>query len=196
MRDVGGALGSMLGGGYVNYFSLGRPVLQGDPPGRCSRDRLNAEQLGNYYITTPSGSSVPVSTDRPAQDDQVVPESLNHFQQLNSATISGGADAGGHPGPGPGNAQEPGQRNVLPQGYSVDYAGQSRQYVQESSALDRHVLLCADHHLSRAGGAVRKLPRPLHRAGQRAHVHLRGHDLHQPGRRAGRASTSTPRWAS
>jgi multidrug efflux pump len=27
------------------------------------------------------------------------------------------------------------QKDVLPKGYSIDYAGQSRQYVQESSAL-------------------------------------------------------------
>ena len=27
MRDVGGALGSMLGGGYVNYFELSAPPL-------------------------------------------------------------------------------------------------------------------------------------------------------------------------
>ncbi len=132
MRDVGGALGSMLGGGYVNYFSLAGRSYKVIPQ-VMQRDRLNAEQLGNYYITTPNGSSVPLSTIIRLKTD-VVPESLNHFQQLNSATISGVL----MPGVTLGQALETLKglaREILPQGYSVDYAGQSRQYVQESSAL-------------------------------------------------------------
>jgi len=64
----------------------------------------------------------------------VVPESLNHFQQLNAATIS----AVTNPGVTLGQALETLQtlsKDVLPLGYTIDYAGQSRQYEQESSAL-------------------------------------------------------------
>jgi len=63
-----------------------------------------------------------------------VPESLNHFQQLNSATIS----AVPLPGVTLGQALDALKnlaKEILPQGYSIDYAGQSRQYVQESTAL-------------------------------------------------------------
>jgi len=64
----------------------------------------------------------------------VVPESLNHFQQLNSATLSAVA----FPGIADGDALDKLTqiaKEVLPQGYSVDYAGPSRQYIQEGNAL-------------------------------------------------------------
>ncbi len=40
MSDVGAALASMLGGGYVNYFSLDQPLVPGDPAGH-SRSRAS-----------------------------------------------------------------------------------------------------------------------------------------------------------
>jgi multidrug efflux pump len=132
MRDVGGALGSLLGGGYVNYFSLAGRSYKVIPQ-VMQRERLNAAQLQDYTITTPAGGTVPLSTISTLKTT-VVPESVNHFQQLNSATISG------VPAPGVtlGQAIQTLQglaRETLPQGYAVDYAGQSRQFVQESSAL-------------------------------------------------------------
>ena len=133
MRDVGGALGSMLGGGYVNYFSLAGRSYKVIPQ-VMQRERLNAGQLQDYYITTPAGASIPLSTIASLKTE-VVPESLNHFQQLNSATIS----AVLAPGVTLGQALDTLKtlaKEVLPQGYSIDYAGQSRQYVQESAALE------------------------------------------------------------
>jgi multidrug efflux pump len=132
MRDVGNALGSMLGGGYVNYFSLAGRSYKVIPQ-VMQRDRLNPEQLHNYYINTASGTPVPMSTIASLKTT-VAPESLNHFQQLNAATIS----AVPLPGVTLGQALDAMKglaKEVLPQGYSIDYAGQSRQYVQESSAL-------------------------------------------------------------
>ena len=132
MRDVGGALGSMLGGGYVNYFELAGRSYKVIPQ-VMQRERLNAAQVSDYHINTASGASIPLSTII-RLNTTVVPESLNHFQQLNSAMIS----AVPLPGVTLGDALETLKslaREVLPQGYSIDYAGQSRQYVQESSAL-------------------------------------------------------------
>jgi len=132
MRDVGDSLGSMLGGGYVNYFSLAGRSYKVIPQ-VMQRDRLNPEQLRNYYINTASGTPVPLSTVARLKTT-VAPESLNHFQQLNAAMIS----AVPLPGVTLGQALDTMKnlaREVLPQGYSIDYAGQSRQYVQESSAL-------------------------------------------------------------
>jgi multidrug efflux pump len=65
---------------------------------------------------------------------KIVPQSLNHFQQLNSATISGVT----FPGVTEGEAIDAIQKmanEILPEGYGLDYAGLSRQYMQESSAL-------------------------------------------------------------
>jgi multidrug efflux pump len=132
MLDVGSSLGSMLGGGYVNYFSLAGRSYKVIPQ-VMQRHRLNADQLRHYYITTVSGASIPVSTIA-RLTTSVVPESLNHFQQLNAATIS----AVPVPGVTLGQAlttMNTLAKEVLPEGYSIDYGGQSRQYMQESSAL-------------------------------------------------------------
>ena len=64
----------------------------------------------------------------------VVPESLNHFQQLNSATISAVPASGVTLGEALDTLKNL-SKDVLPQGYSIDYSGESRQFVQESSAL-------------------------------------------------------------
>jgi len=132
MRDVGNSLASMLGGGYVNYFSFGGRSYRVIPQ-VAQAERLNADQLKDYYINNKNGVPIPLST-IVSLKTSVVPESLNHFQQLNSATISGVP----MPGVTLGDALQTMQRlaqEALPQGYSVDYAGQSRQYMQESSAL-------------------------------------------------------------
>jgi multidrug efflux pump len=132
MLDVGSSLGSMLGGGYVNYFSLAGRSYKVIPQ-VMQRKRLNADQLRHYYVNTASGASIPVSTIA-RLTTAVVPESLNHFQQLNSATISAVPVPGVTLGQALTTMNALG-KEVLPQGYGVDYAGQSRQYMQESSAL-------------------------------------------------------------
>jgi multidrug efflux pump len=132
MQTVGNALGSMLGGGYVNYFSLAGRSYKVIPQ-VMQRERLNAEQLRDYYITTPTGASIPVSTIASLKT-VVVPETLNHFQQLNSATISAVPAMGITQGQAL-DTLDAEAREVLPQGYSIDYGGPSRQYKQESSAL-------------------------------------------------------------
>jgi multidrug efflux pump len=132
MLDVGSSLGSMLGGGYVNYFSLAGRSYKVIPQ-VMQRHRLNADQLRHYYITSASGASIPVSTIASLKTT-VVPESLNHFQQLNAATISAVPVSGVTLGQAL-TTMNTLAKEVLPQGYSIDYAGQSRQYMKESSAL-------------------------------------------------------------
>jgi multidrug efflux pump len=132
MADVGGSLATMLGGGYVNYFSLSGRSYKVIPQ-VAQIDRLTADQLKNYYIKNSTGNMIPVSTIAHLKNT-VVPESINHFQQLNSATISGVLT----PGISLGQALDSLKtiaKDLLPQGYSVDYGGESRQYVQESSSL-------------------------------------------------------------
>jgi multidrug efflux pump len=132
MSDVGGSLAAMLGGGYVNYFSLAGRSYKVIPQVQ-QRYRLNIQQLLDYNIRTAGGAVVPLSTVATIAT-KTVPESLNHFQQLNSATIQGVA----MPFVAAGEAIEFLQdlaAKTLPQGYSIDYAGLSRQYVQESSGF-------------------------------------------------------------
>ncbi len=132
MSDVGGSLASLLGGGYVNYFSISGRSYKVIPQVQ-QRFRLNPQQLLDYYIRTADGALVPLSTIA-SVSTSTVPESLNHFQQLNSATIQGVA----MPGVAQGDALTFLQglaTRVLPQGYTIDYGGLSRQYVQESSGF-------------------------------------------------------------
>jgi multidrug efflux pump len=132
MSDVGGSLAAMLGGGYVNYFSLAGRSYKVIPQVQ-QRYRLNTQQLLDYNVRTAGGAVVPLSTVATLAT-KTVPESLNHFQQLNSATIQGVA----MPFVAAGDAIEflrDLAARTLPQGYSIDYGGLSRQYVQESSGF-------------------------------------------------------------
>ncbi len=138
MSDVGGALASMLGGGYVNYFSISGRSYKVIPQVQ-QRYRLNAQQLLDYYIRTGDGQLVPLSTVA-SITTRTVPQSLNHFQQLNSAIIQGVAMPGVAQGDAIQYLQDLGKR-LLPQGYSVDYGGPSRQYIQESGGFVVTILL-------------------------------------------------------
>ncbi len=132
MADVGDVLASALSENYINYFDFSGRSYQVIPQVMRAQ-RLNAEQLLNYYITLPTGPTIPLSTIASLKTT-VVPESINHFQQLNSATISAVA----FPGITMGDALQGLQnmaKKIFPEGYSIDYAAQSRQYQQESSAL-------------------------------------------------------------
>jgi multidrug efflux pump len=132
LSDVGGALGSMLGGGYVNYFGLDGRSYKVIPQVE-QRQRLNADQVLDYYIKTSDGTAVPLSTVASLKTT-TVPQSLNHFQQINAATISGVAMPGVITGEALATLKEIADR-TLPKGYTIDYGGQSRQFIQESSGF-------------------------------------------------------------
>jgi multidrug efflux pump len=129
-QDVGSALGAALGGGYVNYFSIAGRSYKVIPQ-VLQADRLNPDQVLDYYVRAPNGSVIPAST-LASLKSQVVPESINRFQQLNSATLSGGT------GMSQGEALKflrDTLAEVAPSGYHIDYSGQSRQFVQEQGGF-------------------------------------------------------------
>ncbi len=132
MAQLSNDLSSMLSGGYVNRFSLGNRSYKVIPQVRRA-DRLTADQLKEYYTRTRTGELVPLSTVVTLKDS-VQPQVLGRFQQLNSVTIG----AVPRPGIALGDALailEDAASGVLPRGYSVDYAGESRQFKKEGSAL-------------------------------------------------------------
>jgi multidrug efflux pump len=132
MAQVGGALTSLLGGGYVNYFSMQTRSYKVIPQvDRISR--LNPEQLLNYPIANINGIPVPLSTIASIRHE-TIPETLNHFQQLNAATLAGVTSPGVSQAEALNYLRDLAAR-TLPQGYSVDYAGQMRQYLAESSGV-------------------------------------------------------------
>jgi multidrug efflux pump len=131
-QQVGSALSAALGGGYVNYFSVAGRSYRVIPQVK-QVDRLNPDQILDYYIRTPNGAMVQARTIASIQQ-RVVPQSINHFQQLNSATISGVST----PFISQADLLEYMRqtlKEVAPYGYSLDYAGPSRQFVAESGGF-------------------------------------------------------------
>jgi multidrug efflux pump len=132
MSQVGAALAQALGGGYVNYFSLDGRSYKVIPQVQRA-DRLNVSDLNNYYVLSAGGINVPLSSIASIQTS-VIPESINHFQQQNSATIQG------VPAPGVSQATAlaaltQAAKTVLGPSDHVDYGGPIRQYVQTSSGF-------------------------------------------------------------
>ncbi len=132
MQDVGSSLATLLGGNYVNRFSLyGRSYEVIPQAPREFRDVQ--DWLTRYQVRTTSGELVPLSTVATIQRT-VQPNALTEFQQLNSATLSGVP----FPGRTLGEAIDfltAKSKDVFPDGYTYDFQSDSRQYVQESNAL-------------------------------------------------------------
>jgi multidrug efflux pump len=129
-RDVGTTLGAALGGGYVNYFSIAGRSYKVIPQ-VLQADRLNPEQVLDYQIRTPTGAMLPASTVASIQQ-QVVPQGLLRFQQLNSVTFQGVPMVS--QGEAIGFLRDTIQETA-PAGYGVDYSGQARQFMQESGGF-------------------------------------------------------------
>jgi multidrug efflux pump len=132
MRTLGADMAAMLSGGYTNRFAMQNRSYLVIPQVQRS-DRLNASALENYYTRTRDGELIPLSTIVTLKES-AQPQSLKRFQQLNAVSITFAP----RPGVSKGQALEildQAAREVLPQGYSVDYAGESRQFKQEGSAM-------------------------------------------------------------
>ena len=132
MQDVGSSLATMLGGNYVNRFNLyGRSYEVIPQVPREFRDR--ADWLTRFQVRTGSGEMVPLSTIA-SIGSTVQPNALTNFQQLSSATLSGVP----FPGRTLGEALDflsAKSKEILPEGYTVDYQGDSRQLMQEGNTL-------------------------------------------------------------
>ena len=92
------------------------------------------------------------------------PRELKRFQQLNAVRIQGVIP------PGVSlvtalNYLEGEAKKILPQGFTIDYAGESRQAQHGGRQVPRDVPAVGDPHLPRARGPVRELPGSLHHPG-------------------------------
>lgn len=132
MQAIGSSLTSALSGNYVNYFNLQGRSYQVIPQ-LDRKYRLNPQQLGEIYVRTANDTMVPLSTVVTGKEI-VQPNAVTHFQQLNSATIQGVMMPGQTLGQGLAFLAEA-AKEVLPKGFTYDYGGQSRQFIQEGSAL-------------------------------------------------------------
>ncbi|MBL3555796.1 MULTISPECIES: efflux RND transporter permease subunit [Marinobacter] len=132
MQDVGQAMSSMLGGGYINRFSMQGRSYQVIP--QVDQEfRMDEQALNDYYIRADSGQLVPLSSVI-SFEKAVEPSQRTQFNQLNSLTLQGVIT----PGVTVGDAMafmENAAGESFPQGFSYDYTGESRQFANQGSAL-------------------------------------------------------------
>jgi multidrug efflux pump len=140
LSQAGQDLSTLLGGNYVNRFSIQGRSYKVIPQVRRA-DRLTADQLGHMYITGSKDQLVPLATFASLRTT-TQPRDLKKFQQLNAVRIQGVI-----PPPVPLDQAlrflEDAARPMLPRGFTIDYAGQSRQLRTEGSKFLGTFLLSA-----------------------------------------------------
>jgi multidrug efflux pump len=128
LQQVGADVGSMLGGNFVNRFDIAGRSYKVIPQIQRS-DRLNPDQLRSIYISGPEGQMVPLASVATIRNS-TTPRSMNRFQQLNAVTISGVSI---RPLDEALRFLEDEAGKILPQGYVLDYTGESRQLRTEGN---------------------------------------------------------------
>jgi multidrug efflux pump len=137
LQDVGGDLAWMLGGNYVNRFSIQGRSYKVIP--QIKRvERLTPDQLSNVYVRGPNGQLVQLSTFAKLEYE-TQPRTLNRFNQLNSVKIQGAVQAGMEDQAL--KVLEDEAAKILPQGFTADYTGESRQLRKEGNAFWTTLLL-------------------------------------------------------
>src|SRR3984885_14627795 len=140
LSQAGADLSTMLGGNYVNRFSIQGRSYKVIPQVKRV-ERLTSDQLSQIYVKGSADQLVPLSTFATLKTT-TEPRSLNKFQQLNAVRIQGVI---------PPNVSldqaltflENQAKQILPQGFTVDYAGESRQLRVEGSKFLGMFLLSA-----------------------------------------------------
>ncbi|WP_372626110.1 efflux RND transporter permease subunit [Arsukibacterium sp.] len=132
MQQIAADLGSLMSGADAGRFALDNRSYRVIPQLERS-ERLNPAQLKDFYTRNRDGELVPLSA-LVTLSESVQPQALKGFQQLNAVKISGVP----RPGVPLGDALavlDQIAAEVMPAGFSVDYAGQSRQFKAEGQQL-------------------------------------------------------------
>ncbi|HEY4231521.1 MAG TPA: efflux RND transporter permease subunit, partial [Thermoanaerobaculia bacterium] len=130
LGQAGRDLSTMLGGNYVNRFSIQGRSYKVIPQIKRA-DRLTPSQLQDIYVTGAGGKLVPLSTFATVKTS-TQPRDLKRFQQLNAVRIQGVIPPG-VPLDKALTVLETEAKRILPKGFTVDYAGESRQLRTEGS---------------------------------------------------------------
>ncbi|MBI4914820.1 MAG: efflux RND transporter permease subunit [Acidobacteria bacterium] len=137
---AGADLSVMLGGDYVNRFSIQGRSYKVIPQLKRT-ERLTPDQLASIHVTGPDHRLVPLSTFATLATS-TEPRELKRFQQLNAVRIQGVI-------PPPVSLDqalrflEDEAAALLPPGFTVDYAGESRQLRTEGGKFLGLFLLSA-----------------------------------------------------
>jgi multidrug efflux pump len=140
MSQAGQDLSTLLGGNYVNRFSIQGRSYKVIPQVKRS-ERLTPDQLKDIYVTGTNGKLVPLSTFATLRTT-TEPRELKRFQQLNAVRIQGVIPPGVSLDRALGYLEKE-AKAILPAGYTIDYAGESRQLRTEGSRFLGIFLLSA-----------------------------------------------------
>ena len=132
LAEVSRQLSVLLSGNYINRFDLDGKAYRVIPMVAVD-GRPDPDALLDMQVRTPLGDLVPLRAIAKLET-AVAPRVLGKFQQNNAFKVRGGLI--------PGRTKEQGiaafeaaAAEVLPPGYTIDYAGDSRQLRQEGNTL-------------------------------------------------------------
>jgi multidrug efflux pump len=132
MENIGRNLGAQLSGNYVGRFEIAGRSYKVIPQLE-RKARMASSDLESLPVAVRDGVAIPLASVA-RLEEQVVPRELKRFQQLNAVRIQGAIP--------PGvtidqalNVLETESKAILPEGATIDYAGESRQLRKEGNAL-------------------------------------------------------------
>jgi multidrug efflux pump len=132
VRDIGMTLSLLVGGGAIAQFdrdSNSYDIITQVP----QEYRENPERLGEFFVRSATGEMVPLSAVITISTG-VAATAIEQFSQLNSATISALPMPGVTTGDGLAAIEEI-ARPLLPDGFFIDYSGQSRLEVEQGNTI-------------------------------------------------------------
>lgn len=140
LSQAGSDLSTLFGGDYVNRFSIQGRSYKVIPQVKRV-ERLTPDQLSQVYVTGSEDRLVPLSTFASLRTT-AEPRELKKFQQLNAVRIQGVIPPGVALDDALGFLESE-ALPLLPQGFSLDYAGESRQLRTEGDKFLGMFLLSA-----------------------------------------------------
>jgi multidrug efflux pump len=132
LSQAGRDLSVLLGGNYVNRFSIQGRSYKVIPQIERA-ERLTPDQLSQIYITGSGDELVPLSTFATLRTT-AEPRELKKFQQLNAVRVQGVIPPG-VPLDKALSYLENEARAIMPAGFTLDYAGESRQLRTEGGGF-------------------------------------------------------------
>ena len=138
LSRAGQDLSTMLGGDYVNRFSIQGRSYKVIPQIERA-ERLTPDQLREIHVSGSDGRLVPLSTFA-TLETTTQPRELKRFQQLNAVRIQGVIPPMVTLDQALSFLEEE-AASILPPGFTVDYAGESRQLRTEGSKFLGTLLL-------------------------------------------------------
>ena len=131
MQTIASNLQPLLSGNYINRFDLKGRSYEVIPQ-VSDRFRANAGLLKSFYLQA-AGHMIPLST-VVSLSTKVEPQYLPQFDQLNSATIQAVPMPGVTMGQALSYLRVQAHR-IFPQGFSINYASESRQFMHTRNGL-------------------------------------------------------------